>query len=104
MYEDSTAVRNNAKSPIKVWFEPWGFSHDLHPDKEFVIRAVSRQPGEIETLRQSHEVTVWLWPGATIRIYLDDELVEDASTAVPDTPGDMSVREFMRAAKLDEIR
>lgn len=96
MFRDSQTLYNSRDELIPVWFEPWGMRHDLPPSKAFRIDAESEQDGRLEITEETSGAAVYAWPGCTMKVYLDDDLVDDFSIAFPDAlPPGMSTRRFI---------
>lgn len=64
----------------------------------------SYQAGDLEVGRGSHNVVVYGWPGATVKVYRDGKVIHEEAVAMPAVPDGMSTREFMGSVGLDKIK
>jgi hypothetical protein len=94
-FEVTETIANPESEPLDVWFEPWCARHSLAAGRSFRVVAVSARPGSLEFVRDNDGLTVYAWPGATMRIYCDDQLVDDFSIPFPDIPDGMNMRSFL---------
>ncbi|MBC8115323.1 MAG: hypothetical protein H7062_13150 [Candidatus Saccharimonas sp.] len=95
MIEIVETIENLSTEPIAVWFEPWCESHSIPPSQSFRVIAVSDQAGHIEIIREREQITVYGWPGCTMRVFCGAELVDDFSSKVPEVPPGMSTKDFI---------
>lgn len=96
MASDEVTIRNESSDDRIVLIEPWGQPLTLKPGQSLRVTASSLLDGTLE-----HDVTpeadvIYAWPGATYRAYLDDALIDESDSIVPDVlPPGMSVRDFL---------
>lgn len=83
-------ISNPRAEPLEVWFEPWGMPHTLAPGRSFRVVAVSDQPGRLEVVQDEPGVTVYAWPGATVRVDCDGRPVDDFAIPCPPLPPGIS--------------
>jgi hypothetical protein len=97
MHEHVTFLQAPLDQPLDVWFEPWGDGFTLSSGLVAELRATSTLPGELEIVKETDYTTVYAWPGSTLRIVVNGEVVYDFSIAVPDTPDGLTMKGFVKA-------
>ena len=76
--------------------EPWAAEFAVAPGAVFVIRATSHVPGALEVEKADGCVICWAWPGSTVEVWSEGQLVSSRDHPVPAVPEGMSVRQFLR--------
>lgn len=95
MFERTDTIDNPHEHEVVVCFEPWGMSHQLSPGKSFTLVITSDAEGDLEIDRTENTVTVYAFPTATLKVYLDSELVEDFNNKIPEIPPNMTTKGFV---------
>ena len=96
MFERTVTIDNPHEHELEVCFEPWGMSHTLPAGKSFTVVSTADTEGDLEIDRTEQAVTVYAFPTATLKVFLDSELVNDFSTKVPELPPNMTTRGFVK--------
>ena len=65
------------------------------PGESFRVVAVSDEDGQLEVDHDDTGVAVYGWPGCTIRVYSEDDLIDDFSTKFPAFRAGMSTKSFI---------
>lgn len=94
MHRRRALVANDSAEPIEVALEQWGRLLELLPGHSFEIVGESGGPGGFEIQRAS-DVFVYAWPGSTLRVSRDGELVHEERQAVAEVPRGTAVAGFM---------
>ena len=71
--------------------------HHLPPGQSFRIVAASDRQGELEVVWDDLRVVVYAWSGATIRVYRNDQLVDDFGIVAPELPPGTSTQSLIRS-------
>ena len=94
MFESQETIRNDSVEPMTIWLEPWGFEHTIPPNSSIRAVAVSPIEGRLEVADYGDTLAIYGWSGATLKVYRDNELVDDVTMPLPDL-GQMSARTFV---------
>lgn len=97
MHEHVKLLQALSDRPLDIWFEPWGEGFRLSPDSVAELRATSTFPGELEIDKQPDHTTVYAWPGSTLKVLVNGEVVHDFSIAVPDVPAGLDIKSFVKS-------
>lgn len=77
--------------------EPWGDAYPIRPGAAVELVAVGPEGDSLELQVGDDHVTVWAWPGATVRAFQDGAELgpkDGRRPPVPTVPGQMTVRTF----------
>jgi hypothetical protein len=85
-FEDIRTIRNEDELPRAVWLEPWGIMRTVNPSETLRIVGNSEQNGSFEVVDYDVKTGIYGWPGATIKIYLNDKLIDDLPSWSDDLP------------------
>ncbi len=66
-------IVNPGDSAITLVLEPWGESYTMPAGALFHVEAEGPDREELEVAFQNGSITVWAWPGATVRLFHGDE-------------------------------
>lgn len=78
---------------LHLWFEPWGEGLGFPAGMAIELRASSLHEGQLEIDRTDERTAVYGWPGSTLRIFANGEVVHSFDHAVPDIVTGLSVKE-----------
>ena len=95
MFQDAQTVANKSPAPLHVCFEPWADVVELAPGHTLRIVAESPHAGRLEVDKHDHSICVYAWPGATVKVYDESDLVIAFDVAVPELPQGMSIKGFV---------
>lgn len=99
-YSTSVTIANRSGSTAEVWVEPWGDFVVVKAGEAFRVAAEAEEPGELEIEYGGAVggITVWAWPGSTVRCYVGDEEPKPGafSLPVPGVPPGMTTSAFLR--------
>ena len=94
MFHSEEIVRNDSPEPLKIWIEPWGFQHTIPANSLIHLKAVSEIQGHLEVIDDGETLCVYGWAGSTLKIFQDNQLVDDVNIPVPDT-GQLTARSLV---------
>ena len=78
--------------------EPWGEEYEMSSGKTFEFLAKAEQQGNFEVEFDDDKIIVFLWSGATVKVFCDGEELGAGNferQAVPDVPKGQSVSSFL---------
>jgi len=98
-FESSIALTNSTGREIVLHLEPWGEQLVMSPGITLSITAKAEQPGTFEIEQLEHEIIVWAWPTAIVKVFSGDvEVGIEAGLerpAVPSVLKGQSVSSFL---------
>lgn len=80
---------------LNVWFEPWAEWLTFPSGTVVELHAISPREGHLEIDPQERGITVYGWPGATLRVSVSGQLVRDFDIPFPDIPAGMDMKQFV---------
>jgi len=96
MVERTDNIVNPHPHEIDVWFEPWGMPHKLPPGQTFKVVTTSDEPGELEIDHSDDRIiTVYAFPTATLKVFSNDDLVDDFNVKFPELPPNTTTKGFV---------
>ena len=100
-FKSFVALTNSNAIEIVLHLEPWGEQFAMSPGITFSITAKAEQPGSFEIEHLEHEIIVWAWPTAIVKVFSGDiEVGIEAGlerAAVPLVPEGQSLSSFLGA-------
>ena len=97
---DKVPVRNRRKRPVRFRVEPWGEEYDMPAGATFQVMGRGPDGDGIEVAWASDTVTVYAWPGASLRVVHRGVDVGPAERmTAPRIPQGMKLREWVAAVK-----
>jgi hypothetical protein len=96
MFEDTRTFSNHKEHPVGVCFEPWATILDLFPAQSINVIARSNSEGQLDVVDEDDRITIYAWPGCTLKVFSGDELLLECHNPVPELPKGMSVRSFFK--------
>jgi hypothetical protein len=96
MHRSIHTISNSDDSPLVVWLEPWAEKIQLAPGSlaEFVAESESESEGALE-VSEGTPITVFGWPGASLRVEVNGQVVWESYALVPALAPGMTVRRFL---------
>jgi hypothetical protein len=79
---------------LYVWFEPWAEGLGFPSGMVIELRASSLLEGALEIVTTEERTAVYGWPGSTLQVFANGEIVHSFDQAVPDVVTNLSVREM----------
>src|SRR5262245_11360645 len=93
MYEDVVTLEPPRDRMLHLWFEPWGQGLGFLAGTAIELRGSSLREGQLEIDRTESRTAVYGWPGSTLQVISNGEVVHSFDVAVPDIVTSLSVRE-----------
>ena len=93
MYEHVVALQAPGDRMLHLWFEPWAEGLGFPAGMAIELRASSLREGQLEIDRTDERTAVYGWPGSTLRVVVNGEVVHSFDQAVPDIVTSLSVKE-----------
>jgi hypothetical protein len=78
---------------LHLWFEPWAEGLAFPAGMVVELRAQSSLPGKLELVTAEGRTAVYGWPGSTLQVLVDGNLIQSFDQAVPDVLTSLSTRE-----------
>jgi hypothetical protein len=88
-------VANTSGKDVTFTLEPWAVSYPLKAGETIIITGNGPTGGDIEIVRFDGKIIVYGWVGSTLKASLNGKVIIDGSSAVPEVPNGMSVRQFI---------
>ena len=88
-YSCSVRIRNGQPLAVQFVLEPWGEIYTMPTGAVFLVIASALRMGELEVDCTQDSITVYGWPGSTVRLFHDDTELGSGSgmrSEVPNTP------------------
>ena len=85
-FSSALRVRNATSVPKKLWIEPWGDELVLESGVVLTIVAYGPSGDCLEVMDGDPGITVYGWPGSTLRLFKATQLMSDYSIPAPSTP------------------
>jgi len=95
VHENIKTLRAPEDGRLYLWFEPWAEGLGFPPGSVVDLRGVSSIEGELELDVSKERTAVYGWPGSTIQVIVDGEVVHSFEQAVPDAPSKLSTKEIV---------
>src|SRR5690348_2251714 len=83
MHERTITLHAPADRVLHLWFEPWAHGLAFPAGSVVELVATSQESGELELDATPERTAVYGWPGSTLRVLVDGQVVEHFSTPVP---------------------
>ncbi len=97
---DKVPVRNRRNRPVLFRVEPWGEEYELPPGATFNVTGRGPEGDGIEVAWGDDAVTVYAWPGASLRVvHRGVDVGPSERATAPRIPGGMKLREWIAALK-----
>ena len=93
MFEYVVTLQAPVDRMLHLWFEPWAEGLGFPPGMAIELRASSKLEGQLELDRTEERTSVYGWPGSTLRVFVNGEVVHSFDQAVPDIVTTLSVKE-----------
>lgn len=93
MHEHVVTLQAPRDRMLHLWFEPWAEGLGFPPGMVIELRASSLLEGQLEIDRTEERTAVYGWPGSTLRVFANGEVVHYFDQAVPDVLTSLSVKE-----------
>ncbi|HVE55582.1 MAG TPA: hypothetical protein VNB22_02065 [Pyrinomonadaceae bacterium] len=97
-YRSSIKITNTSQKAKTLFLEPWGEDYIMPSGKTFEFFAKAEREGNFEIEFSDNEITVYLWSGATVKVFCDGEELGAGNferSSVPDVPEGQSVSSFL---------
>lgn len=96
--QDKVPVRNRRKRPVRFRVEPWGEEYELPAGATFTVTGRGPEGDGIEVAWDDNVVTVYAWPGASLRVmHRGVEVGPSDRVTAPRIPDGMRLREWVTA-------
>jgi hypothetical protein len=79
-------IRNSRSEDLSIYIEPWGDELLIAADAICEIASDGPSDGFLEVESAEDRLTVYGWPGSTLSVYQDGQLVCDCTVQAPQTP------------------
>ena len=89
------AFETPADGPYRAWIEPWAEQLEFPAGSAVELRAASAVEGRLTVEREADCMVVYAWPGSTLKVYVDGELIRSFDIPVPGVPPGMDVKGFL---------
>jgi hypothetical protein len=83
MHEHIEALQAPQGRRLHLWFEPWAMGLAVPAGKAVELRASSPHPGRLEFEMTEERTAIYGWPGSTLQVLMDGQVVESFDLAVP---------------------
>lgn len=83
MHEHIETLQAPQDRRLHLWFEPWAIGLAFPAAKAVELRARSPYPGRLEFDITEERTAVYGWPGSTLQVLMDGQVVESFDLAVP---------------------
>jgi hypothetical protein len=93
MYENVVTLQVPSDRMLYVWFEPWAEGLGFPPGMVIELQASSLLEGKLDLDTTEERTAVYGWPGSTLKVVANGELVHSFDQAVPDIVTSLSVKE-----------
>ena len=93
MYEHVVTLQVPVDRMLHLWFEPWAEGLGFPAGMTIELRASSLREGKLEIDTTDERTAVYGWPGSTLRILANGEVVHSFDQSVPDIVTSLSVKE-----------
>jgi hypothetical protein len=93
MYGHVVTLKVPSERMLYVWFEPWAEGLGFPAGMVIELRASSSLEGRLEIDTTEERTAVYGWPGSTLQVFANGELVHAFNQGVPDVSTSLSVKE-----------
>jgi hypothetical protein len=93
MYENVITLKAPNERMLHVWFEPWAEGLGFPPGMVIELRASSLLEGQLEIDTTEERTAVYGWPGSTLEVFVNGEIVHSFDQGVPAIVTSLSVKE-----------
>jgi hypothetical protein len=97
-YESKIIISNSSTRPKKIYLEPWAEEFEMSSGKTFELFAKAEEEGNFEVEFNDDNITVYLWPGSTVKVYCEGEELGAGNferQSVPDIPKGQNISSFL---------
>ena len=98
-------IENSCAYSRKLILEPWGEELKIPPGEKFLCRAIADQKGDFEIEEKNDEIIVYVWSGATVKVFCQGIEIGGDRPTVPEVPEGFNTSiflEFMFGKKADQ--
>ena len=96
MYEHISTLKAPTDRMLYLWFEPWAEGLGVPAGGTVELRGVSPVEGTLELEVCEARTAVYGWPGSTVQVVMDGQVVHSFDKAVPLTDATLSTKEWTR--------
>src|SRR5690349_9345047 len=83
-------IVNSSDASVDLVLEPWGEVHQMSPGAEFDIQVDGPEGHRLEVAYNTGSITVWGWPGSTMRLLQNGIELEQTGKERIAVPGRVS--------------
>ena len=92
-YEYTERLRSPPDRMLHLWFEPWAEGLAFPPDMLIELRAKSKLEGKLEFDVTDARTAIYGWPGSTLQVFGNGQLVQSFDQPVPEILGSRTTKE-----------
>jgi len=85
-FREALTLEHRFSTPVALVIEPWASQVMLAPNQMYEIVAKAPAVGSLHVDFGAAQITIYAWPGSTLRVLKDGEPIVECSIPVPSIP------------------
>jgi len=95
MFSDAFEILNDTDAELTVVLEPWAQAYGLQKNQMLRFEASSAESGEFEVVSNEGLTRLYGWPGCTLKVLRNEEIIDEWKLPLPDIPAGMTMKQFV---------